>query len=86
MTDVPLSRKVALTGGADFWHLNAVEEAGIEELMVTDGPHGVRKQAGASDHVGLADSVGRTPRPRAASNAGTTMRAAIHGTPRRGRR
>jgi len=36
--------------------------------------------------VGLADSVGRTPRPRAASNAGTTMRAAIHGTPRRGRR
>ena len=71
MTDVPLSRKVALTGGADFWHLNAVEEAGIEELMVTDGPHGVRKQAGASDHVGLADSVPATCFPPAVSLAST---------------
>ena len=71
MSEVPLSTKVALTGGADFWHLNAVEEAGLDRLMVTDGPHGVRKQAGGSDHVGVNDSIPATCFPPAVSLGST---------------
>ncbi|MGV9713587.1 glycoside hydrolase family 3 C-terminal domain-containing protein [Gordonia sp. NPDC003424] len=49
--------KAALTTGASFWYTAAVENEGVEPLMLTDGPHGVRKQTGSADAVGLNDSV-----------------------------
>ena len=51
-----LEEKASLLDGADFWHTKAVERLGIPGVMVTDGPHGLRKQAGG-DHLGLSDSV-----------------------------
>ena len=33
--------------GADFWHTKAVDRLGIPQAMMTDGPHGLRKKAGA---------------------------------------
>lgn len=39
-----LEQKAALCSGKDFWHLYSVPEAGLPEIMVTDGPHGLRKQ------------------------------------------
>ena len=45
--------KIRLTGGSDFWHTPAIEEADLPELMWTDGPHGVRKQVASSDHLGI---------------------------------
>ena len=62
---------IALTGGSDFWHTHAVPEAGLPEVMLTDGPHGVRKQAGSSDHVGINDSVPATCFPPAVGLATT---------------
>ena len=62
---------IALTGGADFWHSHAVPDAGLPEVMLTDGPHGVRKQSGSSDHIGINDSVPATCFPPAVGLAST---------------
>ena len=45
-----------MSSGADFWHLKGVERLGIPSVMVTDGPHGLRKQAEAADHLGINES------------------------------
>ncbi|WP_299036989.1 glycoside hydrolase family 3 C-terminal domain-containing protein [uncultured Pseudokineococcus sp.] len=71
MAQLTLEEKVSLASGADFWRTQAVERLGVPSVMVTDGPHGLRKQAGASDHVGLHDSVPATCFPPAAGLAST---------------
>ncbi|WP_156758862.1 glycoside hydrolase family 3 C-terminal domain-containing protein [Microbacterium karelineae] len=65
ISDLTLEEKAALTSGLDFWRLKAVERLGVPSIMVTDGPHGLRKQAGESDHLGLNDSVPATCFPPA---------------------
>ena len=52
-----LEEKASLCSGSDFWHTQGIERLGIPAVMVTDGPHGLRKQAGEADHLGLNDSV-----------------------------
>lgn len=52
-----LEQKAAFCAGKDFWHLNGIGEAQIPPTMVTDGPHGLRKQAQGADHLGLNESV-----------------------------
>ena len=54
---LPLETKAQLVAGKDFWHLHGIESAGIPETMVTDGPSGLRKQAGAADHLGINESA-----------------------------
>lgn len=61
--------KIALTSGKDFWNTKSLP--GHDGIMLTDGPHGLRKQAGSADHVGLADSVPATCFPPAV-NLGST--------------
>ncbi|MFT4157912.1 MAG: glycoside hydrolase family 3 C-terminal domain-containing protein [Microbacterium sp.] len=63
--DLSLEERASLTSGADFWTTKAVDRVGIPSVMVTDGPHGLRKQGGASDHLGLADSIPATCFPPA---------------------
>ncbi|WP_197739753.1 glycoside hydrolase family 3 C-terminal domain-containing protein [Mycolicibacterium sp. P1-18] len=70
MTTPPVARlsleeKVALLSGADFWHTAALEGHGVPAIMLTDGPHGLRKQRGSGDHLGLGDSVPATCFPPA---------------------
>ncbi|WP_068279359.1 glycoside hydrolase family 3 C-terminal domain-containing protein [Aldersonia kunmingensis] len=55
--------KIALGSGADFWTTKAVGT--IASLTLTDGPHGVRRQQGATDHLGLSKSVPATCFPPA---------------------
>ena len=52
-----LEEKASLCSGSDFWHTQGIERLGIPAVMVTDGPHGLRKQAGEADQLGLNDSV-----------------------------
>lgn len=52
-----LEEKASMCSGGDFWNTKAVERLGIPKVMVTDGPHGLRKQEGEGDHLGLNDSV-----------------------------
>ncbi len=53
VSKMTLEEKAGMCSGADFWHLKGVERLGIPSVMVTDGPHGLRKQDGEGDHLGI---------------------------------
>lgn len=55
--EMTLEEKAGLCSGENFWFTKAVERLGIPGIMVTDGPHGLRKQAKQADHLGLNASV-----------------------------
>ena len=55
ISGLTVEEKASLTSGASFWRTKAVERAGIPSGMLTDGPHGLRKQRedeGELDHGG----------------------------------
>lgn len=52
-----LEEKAGLCSGLDFWHTKGVERLNIPSVMVCDGPHGLRKQDGEGDHLGINDSI-----------------------------
>lgn len=57
VSQMTLEEKASLCSGRDFWHTKGIERLGIPSVMVTDGPHGLRKQEKEADHLGLNDSV-----------------------------
>ena len=69
ISQMTLEEKTALLNGKDFWHLKGVERLGVPSVMVTDGPHGLRKQQASADHLGLNASVPATAFPTAAATA-----------------
>lgn len=52
--------KASLLSGRDFWSTRPLEEYGIPSVVFSDGPHGVRRQAEKSDHIGLNKSLPAT--------------------------
>lgn len=66
-----LEEKVALTSGKDFWQSVGVDREGVKvpQMFLSDGPHGIRKQAAAADHLGLNASIPATCFPTAATMA-----------------
>jgi Beta-glucosidase-related glycosidases len=76
VSDLTLEEKASLTSGHDFWTTKSVQRVGIPSIMMTDGPHGLRKQAGATDHVGLAESIPATCFPPAVA-LGSSWDAAL---------
>lgn len=66
-----LEEKASLMSGADFWHTKAVDRLGIPQAMMTDGPHGLRKKAGAGADIGLGRTVPATCYPTASGLANT---------------
>ena len=77
LMQLSLAEKADLCSGADFWHLPAVQRLDLPSIMVTDGPHGLRKQAGGSDHIGLNESVPATCFPTASGLAASWNKALI---------
>lgn len=57
VSQMTLEEKASMCSGADFWHTEAVERLGIPASMVSDGPHGLRKQDQAGDHLGVNESI-----------------------------
>ncbi|MBP5177267.1 MAG: glycoside hydrolase family 3 C-terminal domain-containing protein, partial [Clostridia bacterium] len=64
-----LEQKAAFLTGKNFWETWDFEEFGIKNMSLSDGPHGVRKQAAAADHLGLNQSIPATCFPTAATMA-----------------
>ena len=65
LTSLTLEQKASLLSGRDFWSTKDLGEAGIPSFVLTDGPHGIRRQAGAADHLGINDSLPSTCLPPA---------------------
>ncbi|BDB59703.1 MULTISPECIES: glycoside hydrolase family 3 C-terminal domain-containing protein [Rhodococcus] len=65
VAQLTVEEKASLMSGLDFWHTEPVPRADIPSVMLTDGPHGVRKQTAAGDHLGLNSSVPATCFPPA---------------------
>ncbi|MYF50287.1 MAG: glycosyl hydrolase [Gammaproteobacteria bacterium] len=64
-----LEEKAAFCSGRNFWHMEANERLGLASILLTDGPHGLRKQMGDTDHVGIGYSVPATCFPTACALA-----------------
>lgn len=69
VTAMTLAEKASLMSGANFWNTKSLDRLGVPAIMLTDGPHGLRKQAGAADHLGLNASIPATCFPTAATLA-----------------
>ncbi len=65
LRSLTLAQRASLTSGGDFWHTQAIPEAGIPAAHLTDGPHGLRKQADGANAIGLGKSVPATCFPPA---------------------
>lgn len=74
-----LEEKAGMCSGADFWHLKGVGRLGIPSVMVTDGPHGLRKQEDAADHLGFNDSIKAVCFPAGCATASSFDRNLVHG-------
>lgn len=64
-----LEEKAAFLSGKNEWQSRDISRLGIPSIFCSDGPHGIRKQAGAGDHLGLNESVPATCFPTAATIA-----------------
>ena len=61
--------KCHLLSGRDFWQTQSVKRLGVESMTLSDGPHGIRKQAEGGDQLGLGGSLPATCYPTAATMA-----------------
>ena len=61
--------KAAFLSGKGEWDSRDISRLGIPSVFCSDGPHGIRKQAGAGDHLGLNESLPATCFPTAAAIA-----------------
>ncbi|MBQ9267967.1 MAG: glycoside hydrolase family 3 C-terminal domain-containing protein [Oscillospiraceae bacterium] len=64
-----VEEKCHLLSGRDFWSTVSVEAKGVPSINLSDGPHGIRKQEGAGDQLGLNGSLPATCFPTAATIA-----------------
>ena len=77
ISQMTLEEKAGLCSGLDFWHTKPVERLGIPAVMVSDGPHGLRKQDSEADHLGINDSIKAVCMPAACATAASFDREMI---------
>ena len=69
ISKLTIEEKAALLNGKSEWESRDIERLGINSIFFSDGPHGLRRQDGAGDHLGLNASVPATCFPTAATVA-----------------
>lgn len=67
--DLNLDEQISLLSGSTFWRTEPLPDRGVDAVMLSDGPHGLRAQTGDGEHLGLLDSVPATCFPTAAAIA-----------------
>ncbi|WP_062299341.1 beta-glucosidase family protein [Demequina maris] len=77
ISTLTLEEKARLVFGADFWTTVGIPDKGIPAALLTDGPHGLRKQAEGADHLGINQSVPATAFPTAAATGSSWNRALL---------
>ncbi len=77
ISQMTLEEKAGLCSGLDFWHTKPVERLGIPSVMVSDGPHGLRKQDDKADHLGINDSIKAVCMPAGCATAASFDRELI---------
>ena len=78
IAQMTLEEKCGLLSGSDFWHTKPVERLGVPACMVSDGPHGLRKQDLEADHLGMNDSIEAVCMPAACATAASFDRDMIY--------
>lgn len=78
VNELTLEEKASLCSGADFWHTKAIDRLNIPAAMVSDGPHGIRKQESLADHMGVAESIKSIGFPTASAMACSFDRDLLH--------
>ncbi|WP_417563899.1 glycoside hydrolase family 3 C-terminal domain-containing protein [Microbacterium sp.] len=74
VAQLSIEQMASLCSGEDFWNTKDIAAHGIKGFMLTDGPHGLRKQATEADHLGLNESVPATCFPSGAGLAASWNR------------
>ena len=77
LDNMTLEEKAAFCSGRDFWHTKAIERLNIPSVMMCDGPHGLRKQEGEGDHLGINVSIETVCYPTAAALASSFDRSVM---------
>ena len=57
LPQLTLEEKASLCSGYYYWHTKSIERLDIPRVMMCDGPHGLRKQTGPEDHLGIHESI-----------------------------
>jgi len=78
LSEMTLEEKASLCSGSDFWHTKAIERLGVPEVMLSDGPHGLRKQDQSADNLGINDSIKAVCFPAACAMAASFDRKLIY--------
>lgn len=78
IAEMTLEEKASLCSGRDFWHSQNVDRLGIPSAMMCDGPHGLRKQKGEGDHLGINESIETVCYPTASALAASFDRELLH--------
>ncbi len=80
ISKLTLEEKASLCSGKDFWHLVGIERLNIPSILVTDGPHGLRKQNENKTAAGdvLGNSVPATCFPTASATASSWNTSLIY--------
>ena len=79
VAQMTLEEKAGLCSGLDFWHTKPVDRLDVPSVMVSDGPHGLRKQDQEADHLGMNDSIKAVCMPAACATAASFDRDMIYG-------
>ena len=77
LKEMTLEEKAAFCSGRDFWHTKRIERLGVPSVMMCDGPHGLRKQEGEGDHLGINKSIETVCYPSAAALASSFDRSVM---------